>query len=102
MTTKISNTYYEDEFLDTVDTYAAYQALNALDLVEDILLRVNVRENDLGEIEEAHGETIRLIREARDLIEVMTGDYEPGEDGGSSYWNEGGEDTNDDDDEDRE
>ena len=75
----------EDEFVETVDLYSAYQALNNLDLVEDILLRINVNENDLGEIEEALGEAARLIREARDFIEVMTGDHQPEDD---LYWSE--------------
>jgi len=88
MMTNSRSTYNEDEFLDTVDVYSAYQALNNLDLIEDIILRVNVNENELGEIEEALGEVARLVREARDFIEVLTGDHQPDD----PYWVEGSDD----------
>ena len=78
----MSNDYYEDEFVDTVDTYSLYQSMSQLDLAEDILIRINVNENDLGEIEEALGEAVRLLREARLLIEVVTGDAETEDE----YW----------------
>ena len=72
-----------NEFIETVDLYGAYQAMNSLDLAEDILVRINPRENDPAEIEEALLEVTRLIREAREYIEVITGDA--GEDDGE-YW----------------
>lgn len=89
----MSNEYYEDEFVDTVDTYSLYQSMNQLDLAEDILLRINVNENDLGEIEEALGEAVRLLREARLLIEVVTGDAETEDE----YWAEPDKDDPNDD-----
>lgn len=57
--------------------------MNSLDLAEDILVRINPHENDPAEIEEALLEVTRLIREAREYIEVITG--ETGEDDGE-YW----------------
>ena len=72
-----------NEFIETVDLYGAYQSMNALDLAEDILVRIQVHENDPAEIEEALLEVTRLIREAREYIEVITGDT--GEDDGE-YW----------------
>lgn len=72
-----------NEFIETVDLYGAYQAMNSLDLAEDILVRINPHENDPAEIEEALLEVTRLIREAREYIEVITGDA--GEDDGE-YW----------------
>jgi hypothetical protein len=74
----------EESFVQSCDTYAIYEALDVVDRIEDISIRINVRENDLGEIEEAVEEIVRLARQARNLLETVTGDF-PEE---HEYWAE--------------
>lgn len=72
----------EDEFAQSCDTYAIYEALELVDRIEDIAIRINVRENDLTDLEEAVEEVTRLSRQARDLLESVTGDHQPDD----PYW----------------
>ena len=77
------NVANKNEFIETVDLYGAYVAMNALDLAEDILVRIQPSVNDPAEIEEAILEVLRLLREARDYVEAVCGD---GDDSGQGYW----------------
>lgn len=78
----------EESFVQSCDTYAIYEALELVDHIEDIAIRINVRENDLTDLEEAVEEVTRLSRQARDLLESVTGDHQPDD----PYWVEESDD----------